>query len=171
MWNYPFHALICAHLGCQRSIRRRQSSKQAAVSELRGLNCLPKRAGREQSQSICPRPTDGMVSLGWSPHEPYRGVHRGAFRESIFLFCSLQLSLWIIQFRSKDTRCFWTHVPALAGCHQTLLACPWSSYLYRDQVHVWSGSPFRFSVASLGHILFLSSFFRTVTSRQNTHKK
>lgn len=24
MWNYPFHTLICAHLGCLWSIRRRQ---------------------------------------------------------------------------------------------------------------------------------------------------
>lgn len=89
--------------------------------------------------------------------DPYKGFTQGFTEDSsekaFSFFYSSQLSLKIIQSRSKHIRWFWTHMLALAGSHQTLLTCPWSSYLYQDQVQVLFGSSFRSSVANPGHIL------------------
>lgn len=87
-----------------------------------------------------------------------------------FLFCSLQVALRIIKFRSKDTRRYWTHLLSLARCPQTLLACPWSSYPYSGHMQFWSKSPFRFWCSqSRPYLIIVPSGF--LNNRQSIYKR
>lgn len=103
----------------------------------------------------------GLLPTGAIFGTPQRCILQKHFPFLLLTALTKEYSLQII-------RWFWIYLPALAECHQTFLLCPWSSYLYH--VQVWSGIPFRFSVANPGYILFLSSFFWIMTSRQSTHR-